>query len=133
MLGAQTVTCHFIVAIMLHVGALGFITAAERAGPFPESSSNACTQSYICICGCTCSFWLGRSHSPPPPPQLSPAMVPTGSGSSQHTSRRLPAACQPFSSQPGSYSSLALWPLPWVLAPRLFAAAQFDLSMLCLN
>lgn len=77
---------------------------------------------------------LARKKSfPPPPPQLSPAMVPTGSGSSQHTSRRLPAACQPFSSQPGSYSSLALWPLPWVLAPRLFAAAQFDLSMLCLN
>lgn len=60
------------------MGTLGFITAAERAGPFPESRSNACTQSYICICGCTCWFWLGRNHSP----ELSPATVPAGSGSS---------------------------------------------------
>lgn len=103
MLGAQTVTCHFIVAIMLHVGALGFITAAERAGPFPESSSNACTQSYICICGCTCSFWLGRSHSPPPPPPAEPRHGP-------HWLWQLPAH------EPAAASSLSALLLPaWLV------------------
>lgn len=67
------------------------------------------------------------------PTQLSAGTVPAGSGSSQHTSRRLSAACQPFSSPPASYSSLATCPLLRFLAPRLFAAAQFGLSTLCTN